>query len=115
MKQIVWAIIAALALWSCGGGNGELTRGRQVFAEHCAACHSVNPELVIVGPSLAGIASRAGSSEPGLDAREYVRISVLDPRASITEGFDDLMPPDFGQKIVESDLEALISFLMTLE
>ena len=117
MRRHLLVVVIALLIWSCNGNSGDsdLARGRQVFAEHCAACHSVNPDLVIVGPSLDGIATRAADSEPGLGAREFLRKSILDPRAAITEGFDDLMPPDFEQKIVGSDLEALLSYLMTLE
>ena len=117
MRRQLVVVLMALLLWACGGkaGDPEVARGRQVFAEHCAACHSVNPDLVIVGPSLDGIASRAADTEPGLEAREYLRRTILNPRAEITEGFDDLMPPDFEQKIVGSDLEALLSYLLTLE
>ena len=77
------------------------------------ACHSVSPDLVIVGPSLAGVATRAASS--GLEPRDILRQSILQPQAIITEGFSNLMPPDFEQKLAAADLEALLSYLLTLE
>jgi hypothetical protein len=46
---------------------------------------------VIVGPSLANVASRASEHKPGLSAEEYIRESILDPNAYIVEGFSDGM------------------------
>ncbi len=100
---------------ACGGGSedDDLVRGQQVFAEHCAACHSTTSGLVIVGPSLAGIATRAADSDP--EPSDFFRRAILKPQAEIVKGFSDLMPTDFEQKLTDSDLEALISFLLTLE
>ncbi len=115
MKRIATLLIAAALLAACGSGSedGDLDRGRQIFAEHCTACHSLNLDLVIVGPSLNGVATRAAAG--GLEPREVLRRSVLSPQADIVEGFADLMPPDFGQKLSEPDLEALLTYLLTLE
>ena len=100
---------------ACSGGSedSDLVRGQQVFAEHCTACHSTTPGLVIVGPSLAGIAARAAGSD--LEPSAFLRRAILNPQAEIAKGFSDLMPTDFEQKLTDSDLEALISFLLTLE
>jgi nitric oxide reductase subunit C len=108
-------ILASILLSSCAGAatDPDITRGQQLFTEHCTACHSLSPDVVIVGPSLAGVATRAASQ--GSDAREVLRQSVLQPQAVITEGFANLMPPDFEQKLADADIEALLSFLLTLE
>ena len=100
---------------ACGGvsEDADSVRGQQVFAEHCTACHATSPGLVIVGPSLAGIATRAADSD--LEPNEFFRRAILTPQAEIMEGFSDLMPTDFERKLTDSDLEALISFLQTLE
>ena len=117
MKGFVTLFIAAGLMAACGNGarDGDLARGQQVFSEHCVACHSLSPEVVIVGPSLAGVATRAAANSENLEPREVLRRAVLSPRADIVEGFADLMPADFEQKLVEADLEALLSYLMTLE
>ncbi len=114
MRQLT-ILITALVLVACGGGaaDPDVARGQRIFAEHCVACHSVSPDVVIVGPSLAGVATRAASS--GLEPRDFLRQSILQPQAIITEGFSNLMPPDFEQKLAEADLEALLSYLLTLE
>ena len=108
-------LLVAGIMAACGGGSEEpdLVRGRQVFTEHCTACHSTTPGLVIAGPSLAGVATRAADSDPELS--DFFRRAILTPQAEIVDGFADLMPTDFEQKLTDPDLEALISFLLTLE
>jgi mono/diheme cytochrome c family protein len=117
MTRIVMQLIAASLMAACGSGaaDGDVARGRQVFSEHCVACHSLSPEVIIVGPSLAGVATRAAANSENLEPRELLRRAVLSPQAEIVEGFADLMPPDFERRLVEADLEALLSYLMTLE
>lgn len=115
MVRLGALLLASLILAACGGEtvDPDIARGRQLFAEHCTACHSLIKDVVIVGPSLSGIAARAAaeSSEP----REVIRRSVLQPQSEAAEGFSDLMPTDFEQKLVKADLEALLSYLLTLE
>ena len=115
MKRVNALLTLALLLAACSGKStdADLVRGRQVFAEHCAACHSVSPNVVIVGPSLAGAATRAAAGT--LEPREVLRRSILSPQAAIVEGFSDLMPSDFERKLTEADIEALLTYLMTLE
>jgi len=115
MKRICALLLVVGLTAACGGvsEDDDLVRGQQVFAEHCTACHSTTPGLVIVGPSLAGIATRAAGSD--LEPSAFLRRAILSPKADIVEGFADLMPTDFEQKLADSELEALLSFLLTLE
>jgi cytochrome c5 len=87
--------------------------GRQVFGEHCASCHSLSPDTVIVGPSLSGVASRVADNPLGLDASAYLRRSIVTPEADTVEGFPNLMPVDFERKLTPDQLQALIDFLLT--
>jgi mono/diheme cytochrome c family protein len=86
-----------------------------VFQQNCATCHSADPNTVIVGPSLAGIASRAATRVEGLDAQQYIEQSILTPDAYVVEGYTDLMPKDFGRKLSGEELDAVITYLFTLE
>ena len=115
MRRFGALLLVAGLMAACGSGSedADFVRGRQVFTEHCTACHSTTPGLVIVGPSLAGVAARAADSD--LEASDFFRRAILTPKADIVEGFADLMPTDFEQKLAASDLDALISFLLTLE
>ena len=51
------AVVALLATVTASRADGDAVRGEQRFAD-CAACHSLEPGVVGVGPSLAGIFSR---------------------------------------------------------
>ncbi len=116
-------VVFVLLLTACGGAPASPTptldplvaRGRRVFNHHCASCHALTPDTVIVGPSLAGIASRAGSRVPGLDAQTYIEMSILKPDAYIVEGFPNAMPADLGKKLTGEEFKALVAFLLTLK
>ena len=47
----------------------------------------------------------------GLSADEYLHQSIVDPSAYVVEGYDDIMPKDFGQKFSEQDLADLVTFI----
>lgn len=80
----------------------------------CATCHALEPDTVIVGPSLAGIASRAASRVPGMDAQTYLRASIIDPSAYVVPGFQDAMQKNLGDKLSAEQINDIIAFLMTL-
>ena len=88
--------------------------GKQVYVTHCAACHAISPDTVIVGPSLAGIATRAGERVPGQDAATYLLISVLRPDEFLVAGFENLMPTTLGKTLTGAELDAVIAYLLTL-
>lgn len=90
-------------------------QGRTLFSQNCATCHALTPDTVIVGPALAGIATRAATRQPDLDARSYIELSILRPDSFVVEGFEDAMPKDFGQKLTGEELDALVAFLLTLK
>lgn len=112
-----------------GGGEGSVASGAEgstladpvaaegetLFKQNCASCHSVNGNTIIVGPSLAGVASRAGSRIEGLSAAEYIQLSILRPGEYVVEGFPDLMPTTFGTNLSGEELDAIIAYLLTLE
>lgn len=125
---LIVALVLALAfvLAACGGGAGADTpaaAGEQLFAKQiigaqpgCITCHSLDAGTVIVGPSMAGIASRAASTVSGMAAEEYLRESILDPNAYLVETFPkDTMPPVWGDELTDEQVDQLIAYLLTLE
>jgi cytochrome c2 len=92
-------------------GNGE-----QLFLVHiCNSCHMVDQELTLVGPSLQGIASRAGSRVEGLTTVEYIRQSILEPNAYVVDTFPmGVMPQTFATILSDQDVNDLIAYLLTL-
>jgi len=125
MMRLWLLFITALMLMAACGGETPIeptpnldplaAKGKQIFNQNCATCHALSPDTIIVGPSLAGIASRAGSRLPDTDARQYLELSILKPDAYIVQGFSDTMPKDLGKKLTGEELDALVAFLLTLK
>ena len=92
-----------------------VAQGRELFSRHCASCHAVEPDTVIVGPSLAGMAGQAGERIPGFEARAYLLQSIVQPGAYVVEGFDDSMPSNFGKRLTGEEIDALVAYLLTFD
>ena len=63
-RSLAFATVVGLALASgtAFAGDGDAAKGEKNF-RRCAVCHSVKPDKVKIGPSLAGVVGReAGSS-----------------------------------------------------
>ena len=90
-------------------------QGRAVFKLRCAQCHALTPDTVVIGPSLAGLATRAASRIEGYSAEEYIEISILSPKEYLVEGFTDTMPTNFCKDLTSDELEAVVAYLMTLK
>lgn len=133
MLLFVAVLVAALGLAACGGGDtsggggeesaiGNASAGEELFAEQiigsqagCSTCHSLEPDVVIVGPSMAGIAARAGSTVAGLSAEDYLRQSILEPDAYVVEGFTPgVMVQVWAEELTEEQVDNLIAYLLTL-
>ncbi len=118
-------LMLLLCLAACGGSveptpppptlSAQAQLGKQVFSRDCGACHSTTPDTVIVGPSLAGIASHADSRVEGQDAYTYLLTSVMQPEAYLVEGFENLMPASLSKQLTGEELDAVIAYLQTLE
>lgn len=93
-----------------------VAEGRVVFEKICSACHSTTPDMIVVGPSLAGVATRAGSRIEGMDAEAYIRDSIMNPEAYTVEGFrEGLMPPAVYESLTPQEFEAVVAYLLTLD
>lgn len=93
----------------------QIIQGKELFSRHCASCHAVAPDTVIVGPSLAGIATQAAERMEGYNAEEYISLSITRPSAYLVRGFEDQMPSTFGKDLTGEELDALVAYLLTLE
>jgi mono/diheme cytochrome c family protein len=129
MRKTVYFIllvVLALTIVACGGGGEEggadAAAGEKLFASAvigtqagCITCHSLTPDEVIVGPSMAGIASRAGSRVSGQSAEDYLRDSILNPDAYLVDTFPaGTMPQVWGDELSDEQVDQLIAYLMTL-
>jgi len=92
-------------------------RGRRSFGSapaNCASCHSLEPDSIIVGPSLAGVAVRALTRVPGQSATTYLRNSILYPSDYLVPGYADAMAKNLGGMLTTDQIDDVIAFLLTL-
>jgi mono/diheme cytochrome c family protein len=97
--------------------DDPLFRGRRVFVDMgCAGCHALEGLSVsTIGPPLTNIATVAATRQPDLTAEEYIRQAILFPRMFMVEGYPDIMPVDFGDRMTDQQFEDLIFLLMQQE
>jgi nitric oxide reductase subunit C len=79
----------------------------------CSTCHSLEADVVVVGPSLAGVATRAETRVQGMSAEQYLRDSILNPGDFVVPGFRDAMQRNFGDTLTGEQINDLIAFLLT--
>jgi mono/diheme cytochrome c family protein len=135
-KLAVLFLILGLLLVACGGdeaenGEGEPVgevggdpqAGEELFARQtidsqagCITCHSLEPDQVLVGPSMAGVAGRADERAVGISTEEYLRQSILEPDAHVVEGFPaGVMPQTYDEVLSDVQVDNLVAYLLTLE
>jgi sulfur-oxidizing protein SoxX len=130
-------LLLILLVVACGGGGeekkaeptapsgvtGDAVKGEELFKQTtigsqpgCITCHSLEPDKVIVGPSMAGVADRAGSRVAGESAAEYLRQSILNPDAYTVDGFAaGVMPAGFAGALSDQQVADLVAYLLTLK
>lgn len=124
---MVGVLLALLLLTACGGGESAadagVGSGKEAFqqstlgsAAGCKTCHSLEPGTTIIGPSLAGIGSVAGSRVEGLTAEEYLRQSITDPNAYVVAGYPaSVMPNVYNDRLTAEQIDQLVSFMLSLK
>ncbi|UCG23376.1 MAG: cytochrome c [Chloroflexota bacterium] len=124
----------SLALVACGGDDGgdsepageaSAARGEELYkqtaigaasAPGCITCHSIEADIVLVGPPHVGIATKAETAVSGVSVTEYLEQSIVDPNAVITDGFSPgVMYQNYGSDLTDQEVADLVAFLETLK
>lgn len=108
---------------STTSGPGDPANGETLYkkptiggAPGCITCHSLNPGTRLIGPSLADAATKAAGAVEGMSAEEFLRESIVDPNAHVTEGFSKgLMYQGYGKDLSQQQIDDLVAFLLTQE
>lgn len=136
----VIGVALVLFLAACGGGGddsgsdaaapaprgsevGDAANGEELYkrptigsagAPGCNTCHSLEEGVTLVGPSHANIGTRAETAVAGQSAEAYLRESIVDPNAHVTEGYTaGVMYPNYAQDLTEEQIDDLVAFLLT--
>jgi len=56
---------------------GDATAGKTVFSSRCAMCHTTEPGVNKIGPSLVGIVGSKSGTVPGFDFSAAMNIAVI--------------------------------------
>jgi cytochrome c2 len=97
--------------------TGDAAAGEELFKNGtipCTTCHYTDNPASLVGPSLQGIADRAGARVPGQDAVAYLHESIVNPSAYVVPTFPDAMIQTFGTMYSEEQINDLVAYLLTL-
>jgi nitric oxide reductase subunit C len=94
----------------------------------CFSCHSTRPNVQIVGPSLAGVSTRAADvirsgsyTGKARTPEEYIRESIDDPNAYIvpgptfSAGGRSIMPAIYHDTLKPDDINHLVAYIATLK
>ena len=116
-------VLAAIVLAACSTMSAASTptldavqqTGQAVYNLRCAQCHALAPDTVVIGPSMAGIATRAETRVEGYDAEAYLERSILVPGDYVVDGFTKTMPTNFGKELTSEELTGVVAYLMTLK
>ncbi len=82
----------------------------------CLACHTIDGTTGS-GPTWKGL---AGSSRPLTNGESvvaddmYLTNSIVDPGAQVISGFDNIMPPDYGDQLSNDEVADLVEYIKSL-
>lgn len=103
---------------------GDPARGESLFKQPvigpgrvagCITCHSLTPDTVLVGPSLADIGRTAAENRDPTAAAEFLKQSIAQPDQTVTSGFDSgVMIQSYGEDLTSQEIADLVAFLLTL-
>ena len=127
-------MVFVLILTACGGNAvegtkeaavGDASQGEELYqatvigaasAPGCITCHSLEEGVTLVGPSHAGIGAKAAEVVQGLSAEDYLKQSIIDPDAHISEGYNaGAMYANYGRELTDQEIADLAAFLLSLK
>jgi cytochrome c oxidase subunit 2 len=91
------------------GAGGAAPDGKAIFTSGaqpaCSSCHTLADagSTATTGPVLDDVLKGMSKAD--------IRKSIVDPGAEIAKGYQNIMPPNFGQDLSGPELDALVNYL----
>jgi hypothetical protein len=83
----------------------------------CATCHSIQPGVRLIGPTVWGIRDHGLSRVEGMNIETYIHNSILHPLAYIAPGWtveQAIMPRNYADVLSEDEISDLTAYLLSL-
>lgn len=77
----------------------------------CHACHIAGNTTI--APEWAGLVGIAAERRPPMPADAYIYESIVFPGVFVVQGYNDVMPHDFGARMSEQELADVLAYLLT--
>jgi mono/diheme cytochrome c family protein len=107
--------------FTVSASTGDPARGEALFKQNiggqpaCSTCHTLKSKR-LVGPGLAGIASRAGARVAGQTAAEYLHVSIIQPNAYLVPEYpSSLMPGTYASLLSPQQIDDVVAYLLTIK
>ena len=87
--------------------------GKEIVASRCTSCHSLEPDVRKIGPSLHGLLGREVKLSSGKvfpRDKDYIKRSITDADAEIVEGFTGGICSEYTEMKLRR-VEAVVEFL----
>ncbi|MBA2581709.1 MAG: cytochrome c oxidase subunit II [Thermoleophilaceae bacterium] len=98
-----------------GAPGDELAAGRELFRQQgCAGCHTLAEAgaQAATGPPLDGLTEVAEKRNPRQSLEEYIRDSIVAPKALVVRGYSpEGMPANYGERLSEQEIDTLVRYL----
>ena len=92
---------------------GDADSGVKLFASiGCNACHSLQKDQRLVGPSFYGLWTRSVDNPAGLSTKAYLYQSIVQPNAVIVEGYQpNLMPQNYAAVLSVQQMADILAYI----
>lgn len=95
--------------------DADPARGEELVAEYgCNACHA-GGNAGVVGPGHAQVTEMAAERREPLSAAAYVYEAILYPDRHLVDGWADIMPNNYDERLSDDELGHIMAYLLQAE